>query len=248
MQRGLREVGRRHDCLSNRNLDPALACGGLRFDPRLAVPNQDEQTPLGPGILHRDSHELLDQLGKDHLARKCLRGFHYSLDIQLPDWRANRGRSGGGSLLAQARVAFVELLYFSVGAPTVVAVPRVAEIGVAGGFDTARQAVLRRQFVGQAFVLNEAVLARRMDSLLIQTQGIGVSLFDAGDLGQYQRVLVGERRRIVFGPLAQLFPVLPQEFAPRLLLIGRRGLVERRHRQRGIIEVVEQLRQAEPRT
>ena len=88
------------------------------------------------------------------------------------------------------------------GAPTVVAVPRVAEIGVARGFDTARQVVLRSQFVGQALVLNEAVLARRMDSLLVQTQGIGVSLFDAGNLRQYQRVLVSERRRIVFGPLA----------------------------------------------
>ena len=67
MQRGLREVRRRHGCLSNRNLDPARAGGGLRFDPRLAAPNQDQQAPLGPGILHRDSHQLLDQLGKDHL-------------------------------------------------------------------------------------------------------------------------------------------------------------------------------------
>ena len=78
-----------------------------------------------------------------------------------------------------------------------------------------------------------------MDSLLVQTQGVGVPLFDAGDLGQNQRVLVGESRWVVFGPLAQLFPVRPQEFAPRLLVIGRRGLIERRHRQRGVKEVVQ---------
>ena len=121
---------------------------------------------------------------------------------------ANRGR-GGSSFLTQARVTFVELLHLSVGAPTVVAVPRGAQMGVASRFEAARQVVLRRQFVGESLVLDEAVLARRMDSLLVETQGIGVSLFDAGDLGQYQRVLVGEGGWIVFGPLAQLFPVLP---------------------------------------
>ena len=126
VEHGLGKVRRRDGCVSNDNLDRALARGGLRFDPRLAAPNQDEQTPLGPCVLHRDSHERLDQLGKDHLRRKCLRRLHYGLDVQLPDWRANRGRRGGSSLLAQARVAFVELLYFSLRAPTVVAIARLA--------------------------------------------------------------------------------------------------------------------------
>ena len=85
------------------------------------------------------------------------------------------------------------------------------------------------------------MLAGRANGLLVKAHGIGVSPFDAGDLGRHQRVLVGERRRIVFGPLAQLFPVRRQEFAPRLLLIGRRGFIERRHRQRGVVEVVELL-------
>jgi hypothetical protein len=40
--------------------------------------------------------------------------------------------------------------------------------------------------------LNEAVVARQMDSLLVQTQSVGLSVFDAGDFGQHQRVLVGE--------------------------------------------------------
>jgi hypothetical protein len=54
-------------------------------------------------------------------------------------------------------------------------------------------------------------------------------------------VLVGECRWIVFGPLAQLFPVRRQEVAPRLLLVGGSLLIERRHRQRGVVEVVERL-------
>ena len=52
MQRGLRKIRRRDGCLSNRNLDPARAGGGLRFDARLAAPNQDQQAPLGPGMFN----------------------------------------------------------------------------------------------------------------------------------------------------------------------------------------------------
>jgi hypothetical protein len=54
-------------------------------------------------------------------------------------------------------------------------------------------------------------------------------------------VLVGERRRIVFSPLTQLFLVRCQKLAPLLLLAGRRVLADRRHRQAGIVKVVEQL-------
>ena len=48
----------------------------------------------------------------------------------------------------------VELLHFAVSAPTVVASSRVTEMRVAGSFQTARQRVVRRQFVSQAFILN----------------------------------------------------------------------------------------------
>ena len=49
-----------------------LADGGFRLDLRLFVPEKDEQTPLGPCMLNRDSHELLDQLGEKNLAGQCL--------------------------------------------------------------------------------------------------------------------------------------------------------------------------------
>ena len=68
--------------------------------------------------------------------------------------------------------------------------------------------------MGQGFVLDKAVLASRFNGLLIQAHCVGVSPFEARDLGQNQGVLVGEGRRIVFGPLAQLFPMCRQKFAP----------------------------------
>src|SRR6202171_6807640 len=86
----------------------------------------------------------------------------------------------------------VELLHLAVRTPAVVAVPRVAKMGEARRFQTVRQAVLRRQFVGQPLVLNEAVLTRQMDCLLVKPQGIGVSLIEAGDLSRHQSVLVAE--------------------------------------------------------
>ncbi len=60
MKRGLGQVRWCDGCLSNGNLGPAVTGGGLRLDLRLVAPEKDEQTPFGPCMLHRDSHELLD--------------------------------------------------------------------------------------------------------------------------------------------------------------------------------------------
>src|SRR5580693_4228368 len=155
MQRGKGKIRRRHSCLWNGNFDPAGARDSLRFDHQIAISGQDKQTPLGPGILHRDTYELLDQLGKDHLTGNRLRGLNYGFDVQLPRLHANRGCETGSSFLAQAWIPFVELLRLTMRSPTVVAVARVAEMSVSGRFETARQIVLRRQLVSQAFVLNE---------------------------------------------------------------------------------------------
>ena len=72
MQRGLGEIGRRDGRPAHGDLDTAVDCGGLRLDVRLVAPEEDEQTPFGPRMLHGNSHELLDQLAKDNLARECL--------------------------------------------------------------------------------------------------------------------------------------------------------------------------------
>ena len=122
------------------------------------------------------------------------------------------------------RIKPIELPHFAVGAPAEIAVPRVPYIGVGNALDAARRVELCCHLVGHAFVLHKTMLAGRANGLLVKAHGIGVSPFETSDLGQYQLVLVCERRWIVFGPLAQLFLVRGQQFAPRLLLIGRRGL------------------------
>jgi hypothetical protein len=107
----------------------------------------------------------------------------------------------------QVRVVLVELLHLPERAPAAVAVPRVAEIGVAVHLEAARQVEPRGHFKRQRFVLNKSVLASRLNGLVVQTHCIKVSPFETGDLGRYQGVLIGERGRVDFGPLPQLFAV-----------------------------------------
>ena len=72
MEHGFGKLGGRHGCLSLRDLKPAAAGRRLRLDPRLVAPEKDEQTALGSDMLNRDSHELLNQLVENNLARECL--------------------------------------------------------------------------------------------------------------------------------------------------------------------------------
>jgi len=97
-----------------------------------------------------------------------------------------------------------------------------------------------RKLVGESFILDETVFECRFNGLFVQAHSVAVSPFEARNLSRYQRVLVGEGRWIVFRPLAQLFKVRRQEAAPPRLLVGGSVLIERRHRQRGVVEIVEQ--------
>src|SRR5580700_4149653 len=107
----------------------------LRFDLHLVTSQKDQETSLGACMLDRKSYELLDEPVENHLARECLRGLDYRLDVQVPHGLAHRSRQGGSWFLVQVRGAFVELLHLAESAPAIVAVPRVAEMGVAGRFE-----------------------------------------------------------------------------------------------------------------
>ena len=131
-----------------------------------------------------------------------------------------------------------ELRHLAERAPAQVTASRFPQAGMGDRIEAARREEPRGQLIGQALVLHEAVVAGRSNGLLVQTHCIGVSPFEAGDLGQYQRVLVAEGRWTVFRPLAQLLPVRRQELAPPVLLVGSTVLVKRRHRQRSVVKVV----------
>src|SRR5580693_9488352 len=205
MQRGLGEIRRRDYCLQNLDLDPGGASSSLCFDPRLATLKEDQQAPLGPGTFHGDSEETLDQPGKHHLTRNRLRRFHNGLDIQLPDWRVNRGRRHGSSSLMQARVQPVEMFYFSVGSPASIALPRIPEIGVSECIEATSGVEARGDLIGERFIVDKAIRAGRTDRPFVQLNGIESSSFDARNFCPDQCGAIFEILRAKFGTNCQLF-------------------------------------------
>src|SRR3984957_16115559 len=226
MQRGLREIRRSNLLLANHQLDPARTSGGFGFYPRLAVPNQDQQTPLGPGVLHRDSHELLDETGEDHLTRKCLRSFNHSRDVELYRWR-NRGRGGGSPFVAKVRVEFVELLYFSVGSPTRIERPSLLQIRLCDLLQSPSSIETRCQFVGERFVVNKTIRLCGVDGIFVKFFGVERAAFDARNFRSHQSGAVFEILRAVFRPYLELFVVSFESIVMLPALARRCRITER---------------------
>ena len=176
-------------------------------------------------MLDHDHHEGFDQVLEENLARHGLRSLDHHLDVQLRDGCADRGSAGGcGSFVRQMRVALVELLDLAVRAPLEIAVSGAPQIDVRNFLDAPRGIEPGGYLTGQRLVLHEAVLVGGSNGFFVQTHRIGVSPFQARNLGRHQCVLVGEGRRIAFGPLAQLLLVRRQQVTPGLLLVGRSRL------------------------
>src|SRR6202043_2347226 len=106
-------------------------------------------------------------------------------------------------------------------APAKIAGPRVPPVALSDRLEAACRVKLRSHFLGQPLKLDEAVLASRLNGRFVQARRIDVTPFEARNLGRDEGVLVGERRRVGFSPLAQLFPVRRQDVAPPSLLVRR---------------------------
>ena len=170
-----------------------------------------------------DPHQGFDEPVDYDLAGYGLRGLDHRADVQLLEGRANRGgRRGRGPFPLQVRVAFVELLHLAMGAPAVIAIPRVTEIGVGDSLKAARCIEPRRQLVCEAFVLDEAVLARQSNSLFIEAFCVETPIFDARYLRRDQGMAILEVLRAGLRP----------DFKPLLMGLQFRqklgSLVERR--------------------
>src|SRR6202171_4087522 len=129
----------------------------------------------------------------------------------------------------------IHLTDLAVGTPLRKAAACGFQMGAASGCRAVGKIKSRSKLVGEPLILDEAILASRLNGLFVQTHGIGVSSFKARDLGRHQCVLVAEGRWIVVGPLAQLFKVRRQEVAPLALLVGGSLLIACRNGQRGIL-------------
>src|SRR5260370_19747542 len=109
--------------------------------------------------------------------------------------------------LAEMWVRLLELLYLAVGAPAEIAVPGVPQIGVADRLEATRRVEPRREFVCDALILDETVLARQPNGLFVKALGVELSALDASDLGADQRGPVPEILGAAFRPCRELLVV-----------------------------------------
>ena len=76
-----------------------------------------------------------------------------------------------------------ELSHLADRAPAKIAAPRLPQIRVRDRIEAARRVEPRGHLMGQALVLDEAVLMRRPDRLFIESLGIELPPFQARNLG-----------------------------------------------------------------
>src|ERR1700692_4324806 len=134
----------------------------------------------------------------------------------------------------------VELPYLAFGAPAEIAVPGVAQIEVRNLLEAACRIELRRQFVGEALVLDRAVLTRLVNCPLVRAHGVEISIFDPGDFGLDQGGRTREGLGNALHPLAKLAPVLLDARKP-LAALARLSGGERGERESRIEMIVQEL-------
>jgi hypothetical protein len=227
-----------HARMAEADRDRVTAGGGFRRDPQRVHMRQQQETTLRPRVLDRKRHQRVDQLLKDDLARHRLGYFDHGGEVQVLDRRPH-GRRGTRHrrLLAEMRIGLVELPHLALGAPAAIAVPGIAQIGVGDRLKAARRVEPRGAFVGEALVLEEAVLARQPHGLCIEAHGLEITAVDARDLGGVQRRWAREILGAVLRPQRQLLLVGDEHLTMLGPLVGRGHLVGRRSRE-GAIEMV----------
>ena len=122
------------------------------------------------------------------------------------DRRPDRARRSGRWLfLPELRIHCVELPHLAIGPPTLIAVAGFLQIHTGKLFEAAPGVEARGHFVGDRFVVDEAVCAGRADGLFVEAFGVEVPAFDPRDLGADERGAVLEIVRAIVRPGLELF-------------------------------------------
>ena len=91
--------------------------------------------------------------------------------------------------------------------------------------------------MGQALVLDEAVLARQADGALVEAHRVQIASFEARCLGANQRRAIAEVLRAVVSPYFELALVSGQGFQMLPARVGQCGIAEGRVAKR-TVEVI----------
>jgi hypothetical protein len=130
------------------------------------------------------------------------------------------------------------LAHFTVGSPPQVAVPGISEVEACNLLETARRVETGSEFVGERFVMKEAVCSGRADRPFVEPHRLGIAALDACELGADERGAVFEVFRAVLGPLLELAMVGRQCLVVLGTIRGGCRIAERSPRQRAVKLVV----------
>src|ERR1700674_3450943 len=194
-----------HGCLSQTHDNCVTAGCGFCLYPLLHTSLKNQQTSLSTCVLNRSTHERVDQLLQDHLARHGLRHFDNRREIKVFDPCADRAsRSRYWLFLPEVRIQLVELPHLAIGSPTEIAVLGVPQIRMRDLLKTTRRVEARGQLVGEGLIVDKAVCARRADGLFVEALGIEFAALNACNLRTDQRSAVLEILRAILRPNCEL--------------------------------------------
>src|SRR5262245_56564923 len=99
-----------------------------------------------------------------------------------------------------------------------------------------RRIEARGKFVSERLIVNKPGCAGGLDGLFVQTLGVEVAAFDAGDLRRDKGVRMIKGRGIELGRLLQLLPVVGND-VEGFLLLPRSESVEDGCQRQGVVEI-----------
>jgi hypothetical protein len=210
----------------------------LRRGPQALVAEQEHIPLVGPGVLEHHAQQRLEQAGQPELPGDALCGLDHRQDVELLGAHGERDGGSHGLALDEVRVALIELLHLGVRAPAEVAGAGPLQVGVGGNGEAARAIEGRGELAGEGLVLDEALLARRRDGLLVEPDRLRLMPLQPRDLGADQSVLVEEVLGAALRPHAE--PPLAGEQAVRELL--RSFCLDGGERERAIEDAVDDQR------
>ena len=144
------------------------------------------------------------------------------------DGRRRSGRPG----LDELRVPPLEVAHLAVGAPAEVAVAGLAQVGVGDQREPAPPVEARGRLVGDRLVVDEAVVARRANRLLVQARGVFAIAAKPRELGRQQARRGSRSSRGSSAPRSAAAGGARRAPAgARRRSLGRRGVVRRRVRE-----------------
>src|SRR5262249_46158131 len=108
------------------------------------------------------------------------------------------------------RVQMIQLRHLAVGAPTLIAIPCLEQVGISELVEAPGRIEPRGELVGDRFVVDEAVVVRGADGLFVELFSVEHAALDPRDLRAYQCSAIGEILRAMPRPYLVLFMVSSQ--------------------------------------